>query len=162
MYDGDPPIESIKPETDINPVSADAEKLSELVECQDIPTIEQEQDMGIAKEYGTIETEEKIIDLSAPSLAEGELQVTILTANIATPEETPGVCRYSRVKSQTKPDYIPSMSDKKYETVNTQLKCKDTLHPDDHIFICQKLIEEAPDVSAVLMTQLSPKAGMKR
>ena len=71
LYDGDPPIESIKPETDINPVSADAEKLSELVECQDIPTIEQEQDMGIAKEYGTIETEEKIIDLSAPSLAEG-------------------------------------------------------------------------------------------
>ena len=54
------------------------------------------------------------------------------------------------------------MSVKKYETVNTQVKCEETLHPDAHMFLCQELIEGVPDASVFIMTQLSLKAGMKR
>ena len=86
----------------------------------------------------------------------------IFPANIATPKETPEVCRFSRVNFQTKPDYIPGMSDKRYETVNTQMKFEDTLHPDVYIFLCQGLVEEVPDTVAVIMTQLSLTDGMKR
>ena len=82
-------------------------------------------------------------------------------AKIYTLEETPGVCISNWVRFQTNPDYIPSMSGKKYETVNTQVECEDTFHPDAYMFLCQELIEEVPDVAAVIMTQLSLKSGMK-
>ena len=78
--------------------------------------------MGIAKEDGNLEASEQRIDSYVPSLLEGELPVTTFPANICTPEETPGVRRLSRVKFQTKPDYIPSVSGNKYETVDTQVK----------------------------------------
>ena len=53
------------------------------------------------------------------------------------------------------------MSGKQYETVNTQLKCEDILHPYAHMFFCQELIEEVPDAKSVIMKQLSLKAGME-
>ena len=93
--------------------------------------------MGIAKEDGNLEASEQRIDSYVPSLLEGELPVTTFPAKIATPEETLVVCRSSRLKFQTNPYYIPSMSVKKYETVNTQLGCEETLHPDPHMFFCQ-------------------------
>ena len=96
-----PHIELIEPETDLDPISAGAETLTELVERQDIPIIEQEEEMVIAKEYETLEAEEKIIDPSVTSLAEVELPVTISPAMIATPEETPVVHRYYQVKFHT-------------------------------------------------------------
>ena len=96
-----------------------------------------------------------------PSLAEEELPVTILTAKIATPEETPGVRRSSRVKFKTNTHYILSMSGKQYETLYTQVECEETLYPYAHMFICQELIEEVPDAETVTMTQLSLKAGMQ-
>ena len=68
------------------------------MERQYIPTIELEQYMGNSKEDGTLEAADKIIDTAVPSLAEGELPVTIFTANIAIPEETPGVRRSSLIK----------------------------------------------------------------
>ena len=88
--------------------------------------------------------------------------MTTFLSNIPTPEETPGVHRSSRVKFQTKPDYIPSMSGNNYEKVNTQVKCVETLHPYAHIFLCLKLIEEVPEATAFIMTQLFLKSGMKR
>ena len=91
--------------------------------------------MGITKEYGTLEASEQIIYPYVISLAAGELQVTILPENIATPEEISGVRRSSRVKFQTKPDYIPSMSGKMYETVNTQVEYEETLNPYAHMFL---------------------------
>ena len=87
--------------------------------------------------------------------------MTTFTAKIATPEGTPGVIISSRVKFQTKPDYIPSMSDNSYETVNNQVKYEDTLHSDAHMFLCQELIEEVTDAAAVIVMQLSLKTGMK-
>ena len=77
--------------------------------------------------------------------------MNIFPSKIATPEEIPGVCISSRVKFQTKRDYIPSMSDKKYETVNTQVECEEALHPDTHMFLCQELIEEVPDAAELIM-----------
>ena len=57
-----PHIELIEPENDLNPISAGTETLPELVERQDISTIELEQDMDIAKESGTLEATEQIIN----------------------------------------------------------------------------------------------------
>ena len=44
--------------------------------------------MGIAKEDGTLEAEEQIIDPDVPSLEKGELLVTVLLANISAHEKT--------------------------------------------------------------------------
>ena len=137
MWKLKPQIELIEPETDLDPILADVETLPAIVEHQDILNIEQEQEMGSAKEYGTLEAVEQRIDPDVPSLAEGELPVTTFPARIDTPEETPNVCRSSRAKFQTNPDYIPSMSGKKYETVNTQVECEENLHPDSNMFIYQ-------------------------
>ena len=93
--------------------------------------------MGIEKEGLTLEETEQIIDLAMPSLVEEELPVTTSPAMLATPEEIPVVRISYRVKYQTNPDYIPSMSGNKYENVNTQVECEETLHPDIHMFLCQ-------------------------
>ena len=53
------------------------------------------------------------------------------------------------------------MAGKKYENLNTQVECEDTLHPYSHMFIFQELIDEIPDAEAVIMMQLSLLAGMK-
>ena len=53
------------------------------------------------------------------------------------------------------------MSGKKYETINTQMECEETFHPDTHIFLWQKLIEEVPDAVEVITMQLYLKVGMK-
>ena len=70
------------------------------------------------------------------------------------------MCRSSQVRFQTKQDYIPSKSVKLYETVNTQVEFEDAFHPDAQVFFCQKLIEEVPDATAVIMLQLSLNLGI--
>ena len=64
---------------------------------------------------------EKIIDPDALPLV--EIYSTVITSPIknTTPEATPGVRRSSRVRVQTKLDYIPSIPVKQYETANTQV-----------------------------------------
>ena len=78
---------------------AAVETLPELVEYQEIPSIELEHEMGISKEDGTLEAAEEIIDPLVPSLGEGEPPITIFMATISTPEETSGVHRSSRARS---------------------------------------------------------------
>ena len=68
--------------------------------------------------------------------------MTIFLARIATPEDIPGVHRSSRVRFQTKPDYIPIMSGKHYETINTQLECEEILYPDSHMFPAKNLLRK--------------------
>ena len=53
------------------------------------------------------------------------------------------------------------MLGEKYETVNTKVEYKETLHPDAHMSIFQELIEEVHDVEAFIMTQLYLKASIK-
>ena len=88
-----PHIDLIEPETDLDHISDGTEKLLELVERQDIPTIDIEKGMDIAKEDGTLEAAEQIIDSTVPSLVEVEILVTIYMDKIDTPEETPGLHR---------------------------------------------------------------------
>ena len=63
-----------------------------------MPTIKLEEEMGIAKDSGTLGAAEQILD------PEVETPVTISMTNIYTPEENPRVCRSSREIFLTKPD----------------------------------------------------------
>jgi hypothetical protein len=81
---------------------------------------------------------------------------------VAAPEEIPGVRRSTRVRFPTKPGYIPSISgSSKYAYAVTQLESQGALHPDTHMFFTQGMYQEEPDVVAMIMTQLSLKAGLK-
>ena len=90
-----PHIELIEPENDLNPISAGTETLPELVERQDISTIELEQYTGIKREDGNLESSKQRIDTDVPSFTVGQLPVIVSMDEIATPEGTPGVCRPS-------------------------------------------------------------------
>ena len=61
-----PYIDLIEPYTDLDHIMASAETLPELVECKNIPTINLQKDMGIAKNDGTLEAEDQIIDPAVP------------------------------------------------------------------------------------------------
>jgi hypothetical protein len=79
-----------------------------------------------------------------------------------TPDEIPGVRRSTRVKFQTKQDYVPSISgSSKYAYAVTQLETQGALHPDAHMFFQMHMYQSEPDVVAAIMTQLSLKAGLK-
>ena len=71
--------------------------------------------MDILPSLTKVESAEQII---YPAVEIEPPQITSPTDN-DTPEATPGVCRSSQVRVKTEQDYIPSMSGKKYETVNT-------------------------------------------
>jgi hypothetical protein len=73
-------------------------------------------------------------------------------------EETPGVRRSTRTKSQPK-QYIPTMTGNKYEYVAAQMESEGILHPDTHMFF-QQAILDSPDTMAAIMTQLALKVGM--
>jgi hypothetical protein len=76
--------------------------------------------------------------------------------------EIPGVRRSTRVKFQTKQDYIPSLSgSSKYAFAITQMETQGVLHPDTHIIFQTNMYQHEPDVVAAIMTQLSLKAGLK-
>ena len=75
--------------------------------------------------------------------------------------ESPGVRRSGRIKFQTRADYVPSMTGSKYAFAATQLEDHGVLHPDLHLSFLQHMIEQEPDTVAVIMTQLSLKAGLK-
>jgi hypothetical protein len=81
----------------------------------------------------------------------------------APPEEIPGVRRSTRVKFPAKQGYVPSISgSSKYAYAVTQLESQGALHPDSHMFFQQEMYQEEPDVVAMIMTQLSLKAGLKQ
>jgi hypothetical protein len=70
------------------------------------------------------------------------------------PVQLPELRRSSRVKTKTKPGYIPRMTgSKKYVYLVAQLEKQHVLNPDAY--------QEEPDVVAMVMTQLSLKAGLK-
>jgi hypothetical protein len=82
-------------------------------------------------------------------------------ANVA-PDEITGVRRSTRLKFQTKQDYIPSMSgSSKYAYAVTQLETQAVLHPDLHMFLQSDFYQSEPAAVAAIMTQLSLKVGLK-
>jgi hypothetical protein len=81
----------------------------------------------------------------------------------AAPEEIPGVRRSTRVGVQTKPGHTPSMSgSSKYAYAVAQMESEQALHRDAHMFFNHCLCQYEPDVVAMIMTQLSLKAGLKQ
>jgi hypothetical protein len=75
--------------------------------------------------------------------------------------EIPGVRKSTRVRVQTKPQYQPSFNGKKYEVAASQLDFPDILHPDSHLIFSQLTEEIAPEAVAIIMTQLSLRAGLR-
>lgn len=75
--------------------------------------------------------------------------------------QTTGVRRSTRTRFQAKPDYIPSWKGNKYEIAMAQFESDGVLHPDLHMSFFQDMAEEMPDVVALIMTQMSLKAGLK-
>jgi hypothetical protein len=92
-------------------------------------------------------------------------QATVAPAQVpdttTAPEGIPGVRRSARVKFSTK-GYTPSMSSStRYGYAVTQLESQEALHPDAHMLSNHCVCEAESDVAAVIMTQLSLKAGLK-
>jgi hypothetical protein len=77
-------------------------------------------------------------------------------------EPTPGLRRSTRVRTQTKSGYTPSMAaGSRYSYAVTQLETQGVLNPDAHMFVQEDFYQAEPDVVAYIMTQLSLKAGLK-
>ena len=70
-------------------------------------------------------------------------------------QNIPEVRRSARVRTQTKPGYIPSMTGSRYGYAVTQLEDYGVLHPDSHMFTQGDFYQSDPDVVAMVMTQLS-------
>jgi len=79
------------------------------------------------------------------------------------PEPAPaapaGLRRSTRVRNQPA-RYEPSMSGTKYSYAAAQI-AEQVLHPDAHMFVQQDFYQTEPDVVAMIMTQLSLRAGLK-
>ena len=75
------------------------------------------------------------------------------------PVESPGVWHLSRVKFAPL-RLVPSFKGNHYSYAVTQLQ-QGILHPDLHMSFLQHMCDEAPDVVAAILTQLSMKAGLK-
>ena len=75
------------------------------------------------------------------------------------PETDPNVRRSTRSRSQPQ-SYVPQMQGNKYSYAVTQLEIG-VLHPDSHMFVQEDFYQYEPDVVAMIMTQLSLKAGLK-
>ena len=84
------------------------------------------------------------------------------TAPVTVPAPVvPGPRRSARVRTQTKPEYTPSMTGSKYSYAVTQLESHGVINPDAHMFVQQDFYQAEPDVVAAIMTQLSLKVGLK-
>jgi hypothetical protein len=82
-------------------------------------------------------------------------------APVIEPVALPEVRRSARIKTQTKPGYTPSMTGSRYSYAVTQLESQGVLNPDAHMFVQDDFYQSDPDVVAMVMTQLSLKAGLK-
>jgi len=97
----------------------------------------------------------------APIEVETVQEETAEVAPAIEPMQLPGPRRSGRVKTQTKPGHLPSMTGSKHSHAVTQLKKQGVLHPDAHTFSQDDFCQSDPDVVAVVMTQLSLKTGLK-
>ena len=53
------------------------------------------------------------------------------------------------------------MSGSKYSYAITQLEVQRVINPDAHMFVKEEFYQAEPDVVASVMTQLSPKSGLR-
>ena len=78
------------------------------------------------------------------------------------PVQLPGLRRSTRIRSQMKPSYVPSLKGSKYSYAVTQLESQGVLNPDAaHMFVQDNFYQAEPDIVSAIMTQLSLKVGLK-
>jgi hypothetical protein len=82
-------------------------------------------------------------------------------APVQQPVQPPELRRSTRARTQTNPGHVLSLSGTKYSYAVTQQESLGVLHPDAHMFTQDDLYQSGPDVVAMVMTQLSLKAGLK-
>ena len=84
------------------------------------------------------------------------------TPDIDLPPDAPVQQLRRSTRATFKPkSYIPSMQGSKHSHAVTQLE-RGLLHPDAHMFAQEDFHQTEPDVVAIIMTQLSLKAGIER
>jgi hypothetical protein len=81
---------------------------------------------------------------------------------VVTTAHAPGLRRSTRVRTQAKQAYTPSMTGSKYSYAVTQPETQGVLNPNGHMFVQENFYQAEPDVLADIMTQLSLKAGLKK
>jgi hypothetical protein len=105
------------------------------------------------------------LDIHEPDLP--PIQVETVTEAAVPPEQPvlqpvpPALRRSTQDRIQTNTGYISSLSGSKYSYAVTQLESHGVLHPDAHMFTQGDFYQSEPDVVAMVMTQLSLKAGLK-
>jgi len=96
-----------------------------------------------------------------PVTVETVQEETAEVAPVIEPMQLPEPRRSSRVKTKTKSEYVPSMTGSRYGYAVAQLEKQHVLNPDAHMFVQRDFYQAEPDVVAMVMTQLSLKAGLK-
>ena len=132
-------------------------------ETETPPNVEIEDDLDIAP----ADTEPTLIEEEPeqPSVAPPAPEMPAeapTTIPPSAPAEQPTLRRSTRIKTQTKPGYIPSLTGNKYSYAVTQLETQGVLNPDAHMFVQDDFYQAEPDIVAAIMTQLALKAGLKK
>jgi hypothetical protein len=129
------------------------------IEASDLDNQQDEEELAPLQPAPTPEeptgtNQELVIPATVPKI---EAQETT-----AAPAQIPGVRRSTSVKI-AKQDYVPSMSGSKYAFgAIWQIEKQGVIHPYTHTFFQTDLQQATPDVVAMIMTQLSLKAGLKQ
>ena len=90
-----------------------------------------------------------------------EVQIPEAQVPVIEPVQLPGLRRSTRIRSQVKPSYVPSLKGSKYSYAVTQLESQGVLNPDAHMFVQDDFYQAEPDIVSAIMTQLSLKVGLK-
>jgi hypothetical protein len=133
----------------------------DIVPDIEIPGVDEEEEQVIPTTQDEIAIDDlEIQPEEAPIVVETVQEEAAQVAPVIEPMHLPELRRSSRAKIQTNQAYIPSMTGSKYGYAVTQLE-KGVLHPDAHMFVQDDFYQSDPDVVAMVMTQLSLKAGLK-
>ena len=109
-------------------------------------------------------SEDDKCDLNAPIGTEPENKndpVAVGTPPVEEPT-VPAARRSERIFAKTKPGWEPSLKGNKCHCAMMQLEEQGVLYPDAHMFAQTDFYQSEPNVVAVIMTQLSLKARLKR
>ena len=71
------------------------------------------------------------------------------------------MCISAIVRTQTK-YYNPIMTGNHYAYADAKMEEQEVLHTDAHVFFNHISVHNEPNVTAVIMDQLSPKSGLKK
>jgi hypothetical protein len=128
-----------------------------IIDPVEIPGV----DDGEGQEHPTPQEIEILDDLDAPSDPPPVEAEAALQDAAADPMPQPEPRRSGRAKMPTKPGHVPSVTGSKCSHAVAQLESLGVLHPDARMFVQDDFHQSDPDAAAMVMTQLSLKAGLK-